>query len=158
MPGAMSLPLLLVLSLALAAPAPPVLTIESIRVEPASPEPDVLCHLAVTLRNRGDRPASALELAVKLGGNALPAYRDRVILKAVEPGATRELRLYNFWSTEPARPAPADGKLVLEVALTRAAWMQRETKDGATVWTPAGPVAGLPSVKTLTLTLAKPKR
>ena len=154
----MGLSLPLVLLLALAAPATPALTVEAIRVEPAAPGPDVLCHLTVTLRNRGDRPASALELAVKLGGNPLPAYRDRVILKAVEPGATRELRLYNFWSTQPDRPAPADGKLVLEVALLRAAWMQRETKDGATVWTPAGPVAGLPSVKTLTLTLAKPKR
>jgi hypothetical protein len=154
----MGLSLPLVLFFALAAPAPPALTVEAIRVEPAAPGPDVLCHLAVTLRNRGDRPASALELAVKLGGNPLPAYRDRILLKAVEPGATRELRLYNFWSTEPARPAPADGKLVLEVALLHAAWMQRETKEGATVWTPAGAVPGLPSVKTLTLTLAKPKR
>ena len=153
----MGLSLPLVLFFALAAPAPPALTVEAIRVEPAAPGPDVLCRLAVTLRNRGDRPASALELVVKLGGNPLSAYRDRIILAAIEPGATRELRLYNFWSTEPARPAPADGKLVLEVALLRAAWMQRETKDGATVWTPAGAVAGLPSAKTLTLTLAKPK-
>ncbi|HEY7215726.1 MAG TPA: hypothetical protein VIC28_13930 [Thermoanaerobaculia bacterium] len=146
--------------LALAAPLPaqeksPPLILESVRVEPASPGPDTLCRLSVTVKNSGGRPASALELAVKLNGRDLPAYKNRLYLKAVEPGAAREIRLFNFWSTEAGRPAPADGKLTLEVTLARAAWMQRETKDGAETWTAAGPVEGLPLTKTVTLQMGK---
>jgi hypothetical protein len=111
--------------------------------------------LSVTVKNSGGRPASALELAVKLNGRDLPAYKNRLYLKAVEPGAAREIRLFNFWSTEAGRPAPADGKLTLEVTLARAAWMQRETKDGAETWTAAGPVEGLPLTKTVTLQMGK---
>jgi hypothetical protein len=133
----------------------PALTLQAIQVEPASPAPDTLCHLTVTLRNSGERPASALEMAVKVGGRELPAYRDRVFLTPVEPGATRQVRLFNFWSTETGRPAPGDGKLTVEVTLAKASWMQRETKDGATVWTPASPVPGLPTSKSVTLPLAK---
>jgi CARDB len=133
----------------------PSLTLESVRVEPASPAPDTLCRLSVTIRNSGDRPASALELAVKLNGRELPAYKGRLYLQAVEPGTTREIRLFNFWSTEPGRPAPADGKLTVEVTLARAAWMRKETKDGAEVWTAAGPVEGLPAARSVTLQMAK---
>jgi len=133
----------------------PALILESVRIEPASPGPDTLCHLSVTVKNSGDRPASALELAVKLNGRELPAYKNRLYLKAVEPGATREIRLFNFWSTEAGRPAAADGKLTLEVTLARAAWMQRETKDGAEVWTAAGPVEDLPVTRSVTLKLGK---
>lgn len=136
-------------------PAAPALVVESIQVEPASPGPDTLCHLTVTLKNQGDRPASALELTVKVGGAALPAYRDRLFLEAVEPGASRQVKLFNFWSTEAGRPAPADRKLAVEVTLTAASWMKRETKNGATVWTPVGAVAGLPSAKSVTLAMAK---
>lgn len=141
-----------------AKPAAPAVSVESIQVEPAAPRPDALCHLSVSIRNAGERPVSALELTVTLNGKPLPAYRDRVFFTAVEPGATRQLRLFNFWSTEAGRPAPADGKLTLEVALVRASWMQRETRDGATVWTPAGAVTGLPSTRTAVLTLTKAPR
>lgn len=152
--------LVLVLSLVLAFSGSaqekaPSLTLESIRVEPASPAPESLCRLSITLRNAGDRPASALELAVKLGGRPLPAYKDRLFLKAVEPGASREIRLFNFWSSEPGRPVPADGKLTVEVTLARAAWMRKEMKDGAEVWTAAGPVEGLPVTKAVTLQVRK---
>jgi hypothetical protein len=152
--------LLVLLAAALAAPLlaqekKPALTLESIQVEPASPGPDTLCHLRVTLRNAGDRPASALEFVVKLNGRDLPAYKDRLYLEAVEPGATREIRLFNFWSTEKGRPAPADGKLALEVTLVRAVWMQKATKDGAEVWSAAGPVEGLPITKSITLKMGK---
>jgi hypothetical protein len=136
-------------------PAAPSLSLESIQIEPASPGPDTLCHLTVTLKNQGDRPASGLEFTVKVGGAALPAYRDRLFLEAVEPGASRQVRLFNFWSTETGRAAPADRKLAVEVSLTAASWMKREIKNGATVWTPAGAVAGLPSSKTVTLGMAK---
>jgi hypothetical protein len=133
----------------------PALTLESIRVEPAAPGPDTLCRLRVTLRSSGDRPASALEFVVKLNGRELPAYKDRLYLQAVAPGGTREIRLFKFWSTEVGRPAPADGKLALEVTLARAAWMQKETKDGAEVWTPASPVEGLPVTRSVTLQMGK---
>jgi hypothetical protein len=136
-------------------PAPPALSLESIQVEPAKPGPDTLCHLTVTVKNQGGRPASALDFAVKVGGAALPAYRDRLFLEAVEPGASRQVRLFNFWSTETGRPAPADGKLAVEVTLAAASWMKRETKNGATVWTPDGTVAGLPSSRSVTLNLVK---
>jgi len=152
--------ILVLLAAALAAPIlaqekKSALTLESVRVEPASPGPDTLCHLTVTLRNSGDRPASALEFVVKINGRELPAYKDRLYLQAVEPGASREIHLYNFWSTESGRPAPADGKLILEVTLAHAAWMQKETKDGAEVWSTAGPIEGLPVTKSVTLQMRK---
>ena len=151
-------PFLAMLPLALAGedkPAPPALSVQAVQVEPASPRPDTLCHLTVTLKNQGDRPASALEFTVKVGGVSLPAYRDRLYLEAVEPGASRQVRLFNFWSTETGRPAPADGKLAVEVTLTGASWARKTVRDGAEVWTPAGEVPGLPAAKSLTLTLAK---
>jgi hypothetical protein len=143
---------------ALAAPAEapkPALSLEAVKVEPASPRPDTLCHLAVTLKNAGAQPASALEFVVKVNGRELPAYRKRLYLTPVEPGATREVRLFNFWSTETGRPAAAGGRLDVEVTLARAAWMRKTSRDGAEVWTPAGEVPGLPAAKSVTLTLAK---
>ena len=136
----------------------PALALQSIHVEPAAPGPETLCHLAVTVKNAGERPASALEMEVKVGGRELPAYRGRVFLMPLEPGASRQLRLFNFWTTESGRPAPAGGKLVVEVILTKASWMRRETRDGATVWTPEGAVPGLPSSQAVTLALAKAKK
>ena len=133
----------------------PALTLESVKVEPASPGPDTLCSLSVTVRNSGSRRASALELSVKVNGKELPVYKDRLFLNAVEPGATREVRLLKLWSTEAGRPAPADGKLKVEVTLAGAAWMDREIKDGAEVWTLAGPAEGLPVTKSVTLRMSK---
>jgi len=135
--------------------AKPALSIESVKVEPASPRPDTLCHLTATLKNAGEQRASALEMLVRVNGRELPAYRKRLYLTAVEPGATREVRLFNFWSTETGRPAPADGKLNIEVTLSRASWMRKTARDGAEIWTPAGDAPGLPVTKNLTLTLAK---
>lgn len=155
------LPFLALFALAsLGSPAPaqdakPTLILESVKVDPAAPGPDTLCHLSVTLRNAGSRRASVLEFTVKVNGQELPAYKDRVYLQPVEPGASREVRLFNFWSTEPSRPAPANGKLQVEVTLARASWMDKETKDGAEVWTPAGPAEGLPTTKSLTLAMKK---
>jgi hypothetical protein len=135
--------------------AKPALSIESVKVEPASPRPDTLCRLTVTLKNAGEQPASALEMLVRVNGKELPAYRKRLYLTAVEPGATREVRLLNFWSTEAGRPAPADGKLNIEVTLSRASWMRKAARDGAEVWTPVGDIPGLPITRNVTLTLAK---
>jgi CRISPR/Cas system-associated protein Cas7 (RAMP superfamily) len=135
--------------------AKPALSIEAVKVEPASPRPDTLCRLTVTLKNAGEQRASALEMTVKINGRELPAYGKRLYLTAVEPGATREVRLLNFWSTETGRPAPADGKLNVEVTLSRASWMRKAARDGAEVWTPMGDVPGLPVTRSVTLTMAK---
>jgi len=133
------------------------LTLEAVKVDPAAPGPDTLCHLSVTLRNAGSRRASALEFVVKVNGRELPAYKDRLYLEPVEPGATREVRLFNFWSIEPGRaaPAPADNKLQIEVTLARASWMDRSEQNGAEVWTLAGPAEGLPVTKSVTVSLKK---
>lgn len=133
----------------------PALTLEAVKVDPAAPGPDTLCHLSVTLRNAGSKRASALEFVVKVNGRELAAYKDRLYLEPVEPGATREIRLFNFWSTEPGRPAPADGKLQVEVTLVHASWMDRSEQNGAEVWTPAGPAEGLPVTKSVALTMGK---
>jgi hypothetical protein len=135
--------------------AKPAMTIESVKVEPVAPRADTLCHLTIALRNGGAQPASGLELMVKVNGAPLPAYAKRLYLVAVEPGATRELHLFNFWSTEAGRPAPADGKLNVEVTLAHASWVKKASRDGAEVWAPAGDVPGLPVSKNLTLTMAK---
>jgi hypothetical protein len=155
-PCLLLLPLLLGGAVTTRAEAPkPSLTLEAVKVEPASPRPDTLCHLAVTLKNAGTQRASSLEFVVKVNGQELPAYKRRLYLTPVEPGATRELRLFNFWSTETGRPAPANGKLNVEVTLARASWVQKGARDGAEVWTPEGEVPGLPVTKSLTLTMAK---
>jgi len=142
-------------SIAWAQGAKPALTLEAVKVDPASPGPDTLCHLSVTLRNAGSKRASALEFVVKVNGRELPAYKDRLYLEPVEPGATREIRLFNFWSTEPGRPAPADNKLQVEVTLARASWMDRSEQNGAEVWTLAGPAEGLPVTKSVTVSMGK---
>ncbi len=144
-----------VVSAATAQEAKPAVTLEAVKVDPASPGPDTLCKLTVTLRNTGTQPASALEFTVKVNGQELAAYKSRTFLKPVEPGATREIALLNFWSTEPGRPAPAGGTLAVDVTLAKAAWMNRETKDGAEVWTPAGPAEGLPVTKSVTVNMKK---
>jgi hypothetical protein len=136
---------------------PPAVALESIRVDPGATRPDLLHHLFVTVRNTGGLPVSALEFTVTVGGRSLRAYKERVFLDAVDPGAAREIRLLNFWSSEAGRPAPAN-PMKVEVSLLRAVWMQRESKDGATVWTPAGPVEGLPSAKTVMLAAEKAAR
>lgn len=136
-------------------PAPPAVTIEAVKVEPAAPGPDTLCRLSVSLKNSGDRTASAFEIAVRLNGQEIPSSKGRLYLQPLEPGRSGAIRLPNFWSTEAGRPAPRDGRLAVEVALVGASWMERETTNGAEVWRPLGPVPGLPIAKTLTLTLAK---
>lgn len=143
-----------------AQPAPPEqpaasLSLESVQVAPAAPGPDTLCSLRVTVRNAGTRPASAFEFAVRVNGQELPAYQRRLFLSPIAPGATGEIRLFNFWSTEASRPAPKDGKLSVDVILAAASWMERKSQDGAEVWTPLGAVEALPATKSVTLTMKK---
>jgi hypothetical protein len=135
------------------------LVLETVKVEPASPGADTLCRLSVTLRNTGDRQASAMEFAVKVNGRDVRAYKNRLFLQPIAPGATREIRLLNFWSNESGRPLPADGKIAVEVTLARASWMGKEARNGADVWTPLGMADGLPLTQSLSLSMmGKPPR
>jgi hypothetical protein len=140
--------LLVALILAAEPPAskPPRLTVEAVTVEPASPAADTLCRLRVRLKNTGTDYASALDFGVRLNGQELPAYTNRLFYDPVAASTTKEIRLFNFWSSESGRPAPADGKLTVEV------------KDGAEIWTPLAPVEGLPASRSLSLRLTKASR
>jgi hypothetical protein len=131
------------------------LTLDTVKVDPASPGPDTLCRLSVTLRNAGPKTVSALAFRVKVDGHELPVYRNELFFRPVAAAATAEVRLHNFWSNETGRPFPANGRMTVEVTLAEAQWMDVKTENGAEVWTAAGPVAGLPVSKSVTLTLKK---
>lgn len=140
------------------APGPSRLTLEAVQVDPASPGPDTLCRLSVTLRNaggEGGRTASALAFRVKVDGRELPVYRNELFFRPVAAGSTAEVRLHNFWSNETGRPFPTSGRMTVEVTLAEARWMDVKTENGAEVWTAAGPVEGLPVSKSVTLKLKR---
>ena len=143
-----------------AAEAPePLLALEAVKVEGPptgeAPGPETLVRLTVSIANRGEEIASALVFQVTVAGQELPVYRDQVFLKAIPPGETTELRLYNFWTGETGRPAPADGKLPVEVTLTEARWTEVVDEEGVEVWKPLGPVEGLPVSASTVVTLKK---
>jgi len=130
------------------------LNLESIEVTPDKPGPDTLCKLRVRVRNAGAQTASRLAFGVRLNGERIAVYESSLFLKPIAPGGTVEVPLYNFWSTETSRPAPKEGKLLVEVELRQAEWMKVE-KDakGAEIWTPIGAVTGLPVSRSLTVLL-----
>jgi len=140
-------------------PPAPLLALESVTVETPvagqAPGPESLVRLKVAIANRGEEIASALVFTVTVAGQELPVYRNQVFLKAVPPGATTELQLYNFWTGETGRPAPADGKLTVEVALREARWMSVTDEEGVEVWKPLGEVAGLPVTASTVVALKK---
>jgi hypothetical protein len=136
-------------------PPAPQVTIESIAVTPPQPGPDTLCQLRVTLRNHGAKPASELAFEVHINGTELPVYRRHLFMQRLDPGAATELRLFNFWSSETARPAPADGRYTVEVALIAARWYDITREGEDEVWTPGEAIGGLPAKATATL--APPK-
>lgn len=138
-----------------AAATPPPLAIEAVTVEPASPGPDTLCRLAVKLRNAGTSVASQLGFTVTINGQELAPYRNQLYMFPLAAGATQELQLYNFWSSETSRPAPADGKLAIEVKLVEARWMTIGMEDDVEVWTPGDAVPGLPVTTTLTVQMTQ---
>lgn len=131
------------------------LVLEALEVEPAQPGTDTLCRLRVRLRNGGDRDASALGFDVRINGTELAVYRNQLFMQQIPAGATETVALYNFWTTETSRPAPADGKLRLEVALREAQWFAIGDEEGVEVWRPLEPVAGLPVRVERTLELAR---
>ena len=120
---------------------------------PPKPGSDTLCQLRVRVKNGGSRQVSALGFEVKLNGRPLPVYEKQLYLQTIASGAAEEVRLFNFWTTESGRPAPADGKLKVEVALKEAQWVEVKSEGGAEVWKPLGPVEGLPVTAAVTLEL-----
>ncbi len=135
----------------------PGLTLESVRVDPASPGPDTLCKLSVTVKNAGAKTASALGFRVKVDGKELAVYKNELFFHPVPAGgAPAEIKLHNFWTNETGRPFPTGGRMTVEVTLTEARWMDVKTENGSEVWTPVGPVEGLPVSKSVTLTVGKP--
>jgi hypothetical protein len=135
--------------------AAPLVTLEAISVEPTAPGADTLCKLQVTLQNKGTEVASQLDFKVKINGQELPVYRNQLFMYPVQPDQSAQIQLYNFWSTETSRPMPADGKLTVEVSLVAAQWMKIAMEDEVEVWEPLGPVDGLPSSQSVTLTMQR---
>ncbi len=136
-------------------PAAPALSVEAVTVTPSEPGVDTLCKLSVTLRNAGEQTASLLAFTVAINGQQLPVYKTELFALPLDPGAATEVPLFNFWTTETGRPAPADGNLKVEVNLTEAQWVKIEMEDEVEVWTPVGPVPGLPAAKSVTLKMKK---
>jgi hypothetical protein len=138
---------------------PPPLAIVAVEVTPEDPGADTLCQLRVRVENRGERPVYALRFEVRLDGRSLPAYDQQLYYQQLPAGEVSEVRLFNFWTTETGRPAPADGKLRVEVVLGEASWLTvtQEQDPGSEqpveVWTRAGAVGGLPVSRTVELEL-----
>jgi hypothetical protein len=129
--------------------------LEAIVVEPSNPGPDTLCTLSVRVRNNGTEKASQFGFTVTLNGQELSVYGNQLFMYPVEPGASLEFPLYNFWTTETSRPTPpADGKLRLEIAIKESQWMKIEMEDEVEVWTPLGPVEDLPAGTELTVVMS----
>ena len=124
--------------------------LESIEITPASPGPETLCRLTATVRNTGDQDVYSFGFDVELNGRALPVYRKQLFLQVIEAGESEVVALYNFWTSETGRPAPADGNLEVLVRLREARWVEvsqvEEDGEAVEVWTPAGAVSGLPQM------------
>ncbi len=132
----------------------PTLAITAIAVEPEGPAVDTLCRVRVTVRNTGPATVSALYFRVAVNGADLEVYENQVFMDRLDAGAETEVVLYNFWTTESRRPAPADGKLQLVVELREAQLVEITTEDdGTEVWTLGDAVAGLPVSKELGIKL-----
>jgi len=133
----------------------PKITIEAITIEPSSPADDTLCKLHVTLKNHGTETASQLDFKVKINDQMLPVYRNQLFMFPLEAGASSDIKLYNFWSTETSRPSPKDGKLTVEVSLVAAQWTKISMEEDVEVWQPLGEVEGLPQSKSVTLEMKR---
>ena len=135
----------------------PRVVLSGIDVTPASPGAETLCKLIATIENSGDRAVYGFGFDVELNGRSLPVYEKQLFLQVIEAGESEDVALFNFWTSETGRPAPADGKLDVLVRLREARWVEvsEVEEDGETVevWTPLGDVPGLPQAVSLTLEL-----
>lgn len=131
------------------------LKVAAVRVSPESPGPETLCTLTIEIANASERAITAFGFDVTVAGNPLPVYDNQLFLKVVPAGETVELPLYNFWTSETGRPAPADGKMPVEVSLREARWVKLGEEDGTEVWELEGDVGGLPVSAETVVTLKK---
>ena len=134
---------------------PPGVSIAAVTVTPEQPGADTLCRLTVKLTNNGDQVASQLGFQVAVNGADVPVYDNQLFMYPLQPGATADLSLFNFWSTETSRPFPADGTLRVEVRLVEAQWTKIEDVEGVETWTPLGAVPGLPVSSAVALKMKK---
>lgn len=131
------------------------LAIEAIEVDPPQPGPETLCRLKVRLRNNGQQTASDFAFQVALNGQALSVYSNQSWVANLAPGKDTEVQLYNFWTSESDRPAPKDGRLVVEVRLKAARWLDTNEKGLAS--RPAKDVDPLPAPRSVTLSVSTKK-
>ena len=152
------------------------LSLVGIEITPVDPSAETLCTLTVHIENASERQAFSLAFEVEVGGQNLPVYEKQLFMVPVPPSGSNasaddgtptnptpfELDLFNFWTSDSRRAAPADGKLTVTVRLIGAQWLEisqeKDASSGGTVdvWTPKGPVPGLPQNISTTLKLAKP--
>jgi len=141
----------------LAAEDEPEVVLAGIEVDPAAPGADTLCKLTARIANNGGRAVYSFGFDVELNGKPLRVYEKQLFLQVIDEGQSEDVALYNFWTSETGRPAPADGRLEVLVRLREARWVEvsQVEEDGETieVWTPVGDVVGLPLTASLVLEL-----
>lgn len=128
-------------------PKGPSVSVEAVLVSPRDPGPDTLCRLSVRLKSQADKSISSFGFRVRVNGMDLPVYENQRYLEVLEPGAAREIALYNFWSSETHRPPAKDGSLQVEVSLIEARWVEQTVEDGVPTWTLLEPLKKLPAAK-----------
>ena len=137
-------------------PPAPRLVLEAAEVTPAKAPADALCQLRARIKNGGDTVATAFAFALKIDGKEIAVYRNHVFMDPIDPGETRSIKLYGFWTSETGRPVPASGDLSVELTLQEARWMKMEKDaEGARVWQDLGAVEGLPQTAKQTITLVR---
>ena len=123
--------------------------------QPKSLPPGSLCTLRVKLRNAGTQKASSLAFTVRINGNQVPGYDKTLYFQAIDPGATAEIALSNFYAPE---SKIQDAKVTVEVTLREARWMEIKKEGKTQTWVPTGEVKGLPASKSISIPLtAAPK-
>jgi hypothetical protein len=125
------------------------LKIVAVDVQPANPGPDTLCKLRVRIRNSGKESASDLSFQVTVNGRLLGNFINHTFRSALDAGKDTDVPLFNFWSSEYSRPYPSDGRLIIEVRLMGARWVDPRSTNAATL---AGPVQPLPAPLSVMLT------
>jgi hypothetical protein len=139
-----------------AQPPAPKLVLEAAEVTPRSASAEALCQLRARIKNTGQEIAAAFVFAVKINGREVSIYRNHMFMDPIEPGETRSLRLYGFWTSETGRQLPAAGDLIVEVSLVEARWMKAaKDAEGTIVWTDLGAVEGLPQTARQTVELTR---
>ena len=127
------------------------------RREPEKPGPDTLCRLTAVIENSSERPVSQLAFEVTLDGQPLKVYERQLFYQLLPVGERSEVQLFNFWTSEEGRPAPANGKLTVEVTLAAAQFMKvdlsSDEEGEIETWTPQGEVPGLPQERSAELQL-----